>query len=732
VKKLILAEKPSVGKDIARVLGCKSASNGYIEGKDYVVTWALGHLVTLRDPEDYGEKYKSWKLDDLPIIPEKMELTVIGQTAKQYKTVKSLLIRKDISEIIIATDAGREGELVARWILIKSQVKKPLKRLWISSVTDKAIKEGFKKLKDGKEYINLYHSAQARAEADWIVGINATRALTTKFNAQLSCGRVQTPTLSIISRREKDIRSFKPTNFYGVNFMSEGVTFTWQDSKSGNTRIFDEESAKKIIASCNKAKKATVAEVTAQNKQQSIKGLYDLTSLQSDANKIFGFSAKETLSIMQKLYEHHKVLTYPRTDSKYISKDIVPTLPERLKAVMVKDYRKPASFLLSKPIKTNSSFVDDNKVSDHHAIIPTEESADFSDLSDKERKIYDLVVKRFLAVLYPPFEYEQTTVKISVDSHIFVAKGKRVINMGYKEIYSKNIDDDDSTDEVKSQSLPLFKKGQVLEVASIKQTTGKTTPPPFFTEGTLLEAMESPAKYMDSGNKELAKTLSETGGLGTVATRGDIIEKLLNSFLIEPRGNFLYTTAKGRQLLGLAPEDLRSPTLTAEWEQKLNRISKGSLNKDNFLNEIKAYTKDIIKEVRTSEATYKHDNITNKKCPECGKLMLEVKGKKGKYLVCQDRECGARKTLEMNTNARCPKCHKKLVLTGSDNNKKFVCVCGHKEKLETFEERRKKEGNTLQKKDVKKFMQKLSKENSKEEPAVNSKLAQALSGLKFE
>lgn len=726
MKTLVLAEKPSVGKEIARVLGLKNISNGYIEGNKYIVTWALGHLVTLCDPEAYGEKYKSWNLNHLPIIPEKMELTVIKQSSKQYKTVRSQLIRKDVCEIIIATDAGREGELVARWILEKANIKKPVKRLWISSVTDKAIKEGFKNLKDGKLYLNLYASAQARAQADWIVGINATRGLTTKFNAQLSCGRVQTPTLSIIAKREKDIRTFKPKPYFGISFLSKGVNFSWQDNKSGSTRIFDQDYAKSIVLEC-KQSHATIKDIQAQNKKSYIKGLYDLTSLQSDANKLFGFSAKETSNIMQKLYEHHKILTYPRTDSKYLSKDIVGTLPERLSAISVGPYRKSASYLLSKPIKTNSSFVDDTKVSDHHAIIPTEESPDFSDLTDKERKIYDLVVKRFLAVLYPPFEYEQTTVKASINTHTFIAKGKRVIALGYKEVYSRDADED-SLNELKEQTLPMFNKGEVLPVSSFKETKGATKPPSPFTEGTLLEAMENPTAYMDNKDKNLVKTLGDAGGLGTVATRGDIIEKLFNTFLIEPKGNFIYTTTKGRQLLELAPEGLRSPELTAIWEQKLNKISKGSFNKEVFLSEIKTYTKNIIKEINSSKAIYKHDNITNQKCASCGKLMLEVKNKKGTHLVCQDRECGQRKTTELNTNARCPKCHKKLVLVGNNENKKFVCTCGHKEKMEVFEQRKKKESNTLAKKDVQKYISKLNKE----EPKVNNKLADALSKLNFD
>lgn len=449
--------------------------------------------------------------------------------------------------------------------------------------------------------------------------------------------------------------------------------------------------------------------------------------MQRDANKIYGFSAKETLSIMQKLYEHHKVLTYPRTDSKYISKDIVPTLPERIRAVSVGEYKKNVAFLLSKPLKTNLACVNNNKVSDHHAIIPTEETVNLSDINTNERKIYDLVVKKFLAVLYPPFEYEQTSISVGIGLHTYIAKGKRVISLGYKEIYNK-ANDSDFIEDIKEQHLPTFKKGQVLKNNTFKYTKSQTKPPSHFTEGTLLEAMENPAAYLEDGDKNLAKTLGETGGLGTVATRGDIIDKLYNSFLIEPKGNLIYTTPKGRQLLELAPEGLRSPTLTAKWEQKLDKISNGLLSKDVFLNEIKAYTRSIIKEIKISEAIYKHDNITNHKCPDCGKLMLEVNGKNGKYLVCQDRDCGHRKTLESKTNAKCPKCHKKLILVGNGNNKKFLCVCGHKEKLEVFEERRKKESNILPKKDIQKYISKINKK----EVTVNNALSEALSKIKFD
>ena len=338
MKSLVLAEKPSVARDIARVLKCGKKSNGALEGDKYVVTWALGHLVTLADPEEYDKKYKEWKMEDLPMMPKKMELVVIKQTAKQYQAVKTQLFRKDVGEIIIATDAGREGELVARWILEKSHCTKPVKRLWISSVTDKAIREGFAHLRNGKDYEPLYDAAVSRAEADWLVGINATRALTCKYNAQLSCGRVQTPTLAMIAAREEEIRQFKPQEYYGLNLLAGGIRFSWQDPKSGSRRSFSKERVEDLKAKTGNGS-LEITEIEKSGKKTYAPGLYDLTELQRDANKKFGFSAKETLNIMQRLYEHHKVLTYPRTDSRYIGSDIVPTIKERLKACAVGPYQ---------------------------------------------------------------------------------------------------------------------------------------------------------------------------------------------------------------------------------------------------------------------------------------------------------------------------------------------------------------------------------------------------------
>ncbi|MCR6789461.1 MULTISPECIES: DNA topoisomerase III [Bacillus cereus group] len=727
-KSVVIAEKPSVARDIARVLKCDKKGNGYLEGSKYIVTWALGHLVTLADPESYDVKYKKWNLEDLPMLPERLKLTVIKQTGKQFNAVKSQLLRKDVNEIIVATDAGREGELVARWIIDKVRINKPIKRLWISSVTDKAIKDGFANLKPGKAYDNLYASAVARSEADWYIGLNATRALTTRFNAQLNCGRVQTPTVAMIASREDEIKNFKAQTYYGIEAQTTNqLKLTWQDA-NGNSRSFNKEKIDGIVKGLDKHN-ATVVEIDKKQKKSFSPGLYDLTELQRDANKKFGYSAKETLNIMQKLYEQHKVLTYPRTDSRYISSDIVGTLPERLKACGVGEYRPLAHKVLQKPIKVNKSFVDDSKVSDHHAIIPTEGYVNFSAFTDKERKIYDLVVKRFLAVLFPAFEYEQLTLRTKVGSETFIARGKTILHAGWKEVYENRFEDDDVTDDVKEQILPHIEKGDTLTVKLIMQTSGQTKAPARFNEATLLSAMENPTKYMDTQNKQLADTLKSTGGLGTVATRADIIDKLFNSFLIEKRGKDIHITSKGRQLLDLVPEELKSPTLTGEWEQKLEAIAKGKLKKEVFISEMKNYTKEIVSEIKSSDKKYKHDNISTKSCPDCGKPMLEVNGKKGKMLVCQDRECGHRKNVSRTTNARCPQCKKKLELRGEGAGQIFVCKCGYREKLSTFQERRKKEsGNKADKRDVQKYM----KQQKKEEEPLNNPFAEALKKLKFD
>lgn len=729
MKSLVIAEKPSVARDIARVLGVNQKNGGVLEGKKYVVTWALGHLITLADPEEYDKKYEKWEMSTLPMMPKDMKLVVIRQTGKQFSVVKTQLFRKDIEEIIIATDAGREGELVARWILEKAGCHKPIKRLWISSVTDKAIKEGFANLKDGHAYDNLYRAAVARAEADWLVGMNGTRALTCKYNAQLSCGRVQTPTLAMIARREEEIRQFTPKEYYGVSVETQDVKWTWRDEKTKSFRTFSREKAEEIRRKTETAS-LEVTRIEEKNKKSMVPGLYDLTTLQREANQKYGFSAKETLNIMQRLYENHKVLTYPRTDSRYIGKDIVPTIRERLKACGIGPYRKLAGALMNKPVQANSSFVDDKKVSDHHAIIPTEQFVQLDHMTNEERKIYDMVVRRFLAVLYPPFEYQQVTMEAKAAGETFAASGKVVKSQGWKEVYEGGDQEESEEDEekLKDQRLPKMQTGQKLKVLRAALNTGKTKPPARFTEATLLAAMENPVKFMETRDKEAVKTIGETGGLGTVATRADIIEKLFHSFMMEKKGNEIHITSKAKQLLELVPEDLKKPELTADWEMKLSQIAKGKIRQGDFLHEIRDYTCEIVDEIKSGEGTFRHDNLTNKVCPRCGKKLLAVNGKNSKMLVCQDRECGYRETISRTTNARCPKCHKRMEMYVKGKEETFICACGYKEKLSAFQARRKKEGAGVGKRDVQNYLRRQQKEAN--EP-VNNAFAQALSGIKL-
>lgn len=734
MKHLVIAEKPSVARDIARVLGCGKKNNSYIEGKDYVVTWALGHLVTLADPEEYGEQYKTWRLDTLPMLPERWKLVVIKQTSKQYRSIKEQIFRKDISDIIIATDAGREGELVARWILEKAGNKKPLKRLWISSVTDKAIREGFSHLRPGKDYENLYRAAVTRAEADWAVGINATRALTCKYNAQLSCGRVQTPTLAMIASREEEIKKFIPKLYYSIRAVVKGIAFTWTDAKSNSGRTFDKSRIENIYK--NAARKIRITEVRKKPKKTYSPALYDLTALQREASQRYGYSAKETLNITQRLYENHKVLTYPRTDSRYLTTDITGTLKERLKACAVGPYRRTAARLSMQEIKAGKSFVNNAKVSDHHAIIPTEQFVQLEHMSNEERKIYDLVVRRFLAVLSPPCEYEEISLTGMIGKETFRAKGSRLLKAGWREIYDtdwEDLDDEDTPDSgsadissLTDATWPDVREGSELPVSSLSITEGKTKPPAYFTEGTLIAAMENPARYMQHKDQTLARALGETGGLGTVATRADIIEKLFNSFLMEKKGAEIRITSKGKQLLSLVPQDLKSPELTAQWELRLKSIAQGSESQGKFMTEIEDYTKSLISQIKNADGIFRHDNLTRHKCPQCGRLMLEVNGKHGKMLVCQDRECGYRETISRRTNARCPVCHKKMELVGKCDTQRFVCSCGHKEKLSSFQERKKKEGKSANKRDVAAYMKKQAKEAN--EP-INNAFAEAFKNL---
>ena len=703
MKSLVLAEKPSVGKEIARVLGCKKRGEGFIEGDKYIVTWSLGHLITLSDPEEYDDRYKKWSMDYLPMLPKKMKLSIIKNTSKQYRTVSALTKRKDIGELIIATDSGREGELVARWIITKCGWKGQTKRLWISSQTDKAIKEGFASLKDAKYYDDLYKSAQARAHADWIVGLNISRALTCKFNTSLSAGRVQTPTLALIVEREKAINSFRPKDYYTVNIKTEAFSALYKN-KNGIARMFDKSEADKIVNAVT-SKHGKITFLVSDKRETPPPAAYDLTELQRDANKKFGYSAKETLSAMQSLYEYHKVLTYPRTDSRYITEDVADTLGERLKALLLTPYGNAARDVLKNSIQTKY-IVNSAKVTDHHAIIPTEQKPNLADMSSKERSIYDLVVKRFLAVLMSPFKYEETKLVFECEGYAFHAKGKVPLENGWKAVYGTVVsDEEESDDDERSQSLPPLKQGNILPVKQVKLNSAKTKPPARYNEATLLSAMEHPTV----DDKALNKVLVDTSGLGTPATRADIIEKLFSSFCIERSGKDILPTKKGIQLIELVPDDLKSAIMTAKWEERLSQISKGKADSKKFISEMEHYTQNLIDCVKVSTQKYKHENATKEQCPECGEVLLDVNGKKGRLYVCSNPDCHYRRSLSVNTNARCPECHKTMQIRGEGDKRSFFCTCGYREKVKDFESRKQKDGASAY--EVKSFLAKQEREN---------------------
>ncbi|MBU7006144.1 DNA topoisomerase III [Phosphitispora fastidiosa] len=685
MKSLVLTEKPSVGREIARVLGCHTKGKGYLEGPKHVVTWALGHLVTLAEPEDYDKKYKTWRLEDLPMMPRQMKLKAIKQTSQQYGAVKNLMKRGDLGELIIATDAGREGELVARWIMEYAGWKKPFRRLWISSQTDSAIKEGFARLQPGKAYDNLYASAVCRAEADWLIGLNVTRALTTRFNAQLSAGRVQTPTLAMMVNREAEIKKFIPKDYWTVRADFGDYFGDWRDT-SGQGRIFDFRRAEGLLEK-TKGAAGKITDLKVEQKADPPPLLYDLTELQRDANRRYGFSAQKTLSVLQGLYERHKLVTYPRTDSRYLTKDIIPTLKDRLNSVTIGEYAEYTRPLTGKPLPVNKRIVDDSRVSDHHAIIPTEEPVRLSVLEADERKLYDLIVKKFIAAFYPPFKYERVTVITTAAGESFYSRGKVVRDQGWKAVYGRGADQEgeERDDALPEQVLHSQKKGAVKQVKDCKANKSQTKPPARYTEATLLSAMESPGKFID--DEELREALKQSG-LGTPATRAEIIEKLINTDYVERRGKELVPTSKGIQLIGLVSEELRSPELTAKWEQSLSEMARGRQSKAVFMTGIREYTVKLVKEVATSGAQFKADNISRVKCPDCGQYLIMIKGKKGKSLVCPDRSCGHREAAEPQvSNFRCPDCKKKMVILDKQGSKMVRCKnCGFTEKMADFKE----------------------------------------------
>jgi DNA topoisomerase-3 len=587
-KILVITEKPSVGRDIARVLQCTQKGDGFLYNDTYIVSWAIGHLVGLQEPEKYDSRYKSWRMDTLPIVPEKMQLQVLPGTGKQFNILKKLMNDKSVSSLICATDSGREGELIFRYIYRMAGCKKPFQRLWISSMTDEAVREGFSRLRPGSDYDLLYESARCRSEADWLVGINGSRAFSIQYNTLLSIGRVQTPTLAILVARHHEIESFVPQDYWEVHCTFPGYKGVWFKDKVSQNRIFEKEKAD-FIAEKVKGKTGRVKTVAKQLKKQLFPQLYDLTELQRDANRRYGFSAQKTLKLAQQLYENRKLITYPRTDSRYLSQDLVPVLRplvQNLEEGPYGIYAKPVLELSRLPV--TKRLVDDSKVTDHHAIIPAKTKMKTA-LSEDERKIFDLIVRRFLAVFYPPYEYEETQVHTEVEGETFYTRGISVKELGWKILY----EDKNTESKEDEQSLPPLEEGQPAVAAAAEVIKKKTQPPKPYTEAALLSAMENAGRFVK--DEALREELKQ-GGLGTPATRAAIIERLLEVGYVKRQKKALIPTEKGIRLIKAVPEELKSPETTGKWERALGNIAKGTMSPERFMGSIIRYVNYIVSE----------------------------------------------------------------------------------------------------------------------------------------
>jgi DNA topoisomerase III len=624
-KVLVLAEKPSVARDIAKVLGCTKKGNGCLVGAEYIVTWAVGHLITLLEPEEYDIKYKKWRYDTLPIIPDKMKLKPIGQTKDQFETVRKLIISDEVESLICATDSGREGELIFRYIYEMAQCNKSFKRLWISSMTDAAITDGFKKLKAGEEYDSLYYSARCRSEADWLVGMNASRAFTIRYNTLLSVGRVQTPTLAILVERQKEINAFVAQEYFEITADFGVFKGTWFNKENKDTKIPDKKKAEEIFEKIL-GKAGKIADVEKEDKKQPPPLLYDLTELQREANKKLGFTAQKTLGVAQDLYEKRKLITYPRTDSRYLSEDMVPKLKHILSKINIDRYKQNIEFVLKlSELPVNKRIVDDSKVTDHHAIIPTEVRPDLGKLTVDEAKIYDLIARRFISVFYPNYLYTLTRITSEVQEELFATKGKTVNQLGWMELY-KNDEKNDKEKDEEEQELPPVNIGDEIKVQDATLQKKKTKAPSPYTEASLLSAMENAGRFVE--DEELKEQLKE-GGLGTPATRAAIIERLIHVGYITRKGKGLIPTEKGMKLIEIVPMELKSPETTGKWEKGLSSISKGKLTSERFMESITRYVKYIVQKSKEANSNIMFEEVNKSKpkyspeasiaqCPLCG------------------------------------------------------------------------------------------------------------------
>ena len=624
--KLVICEKPSVGAAVAAALGVREKKDGYIEGNGYVISWCIGHLVGLAEAAAYGEQYKKWSYDSLPILPQEWQYTVAADKGKQFKILKDLMHRADISEVVNACDAGREGELIFRFVYEMAGCKKPFTRLWISSMETGAIKSGFDNLKDGRGYDALYHSALCRAKADWLIGINATRLFSCLYGKTLNVGRVQTPTLKMLVDRDAAITNFKKETYYHVCLMLPGA-------EAASAKICAADEAGELKAACE-ASAAVCTSLTREKKTVAPPKLFDLTSLQREANRIYGYTAKQTLDLAQALYEK-KLLTYPRTDSAFLTDDMGDTAKSIVTLLCGKlPFMEGVSFTPELAKVLNSK-----KVSDHHAIIPTMElaKADLAALPESERNILTLAGARLLMAAAEPHSFEAVTAVFSCADHEFTAKGKAVIAAGWKEIerlyratLKKKPDSDDENELV--LDVPDFTEGQTFEHPAAKVTEHDTTPPKPHNEASLLSAMER------AGNEDTNPD-AERRGLGTPATRAAIIEKLVEGGFVERRGKQLLPTKNGTNLVCVLPDSLTSPQLTAAWENNLTQIAKGNADPDAFMQGIEAMARELVKAYPflsdTDKERFKEEKPVIGKCPRCQSPVYE--GRKNYY--CSNKEC---------------------------------------------------------------------------------------------
>jgi len=610
-KVLVIAEKPSVGREIARVLNCTRKGDGYIDSDDYIVSWAIGHLVTLFEPEDYDEKYKKWRMDTLPVIPEDIKLKGIANTKKQLVLLKKLMNSAEVDSLVCATDSGREGELIFRYIYEIVKCKKPFKRLWVSSMTDEALKDGFAKLADGEQYDKLYASAKCRSEADWLVGMNATRAFTIRYDTLLSVGRVQTPTLALMVERQKEIDAFTAKDYWEVMACFDlGYKGKWFDPANDNNTKLDSAGEAEAIVDRTKGQSGAVESVENEEKRMPPPLLYDLTELQRDCNRKFGLSASKTLEIAQSLYEKRKMITYPRTDSRYVSDDMVGKLHSTMKRLAgLSDYAGFAQPLTEKALPISKRIVDNGKVTDHHAIIPTDGRLAPDSLPPEERKVFDLIARRFIAVFLPYYVYNVTKVVTLVGIDRFLSKGTVVLQWGWQALYKDDAADDGAgkkkskkktseDDEDDDAVLPPLSVGDAVVATDVVADKKSTKPPKPYTEAGLLSAMEYAGRNIE--DEELREQMKDMG-LGTPATRAAIIERLLQVQYISRKGKSLIPTEKGMKLISIVPDELKSPITTGRWEKGLTSIAQGGMDSTRFMGSIVRYVHYIVGQAQTAD-----------------------------------------------------------------------------------------------------------------------------------